>query len=225
MILLLPPAIFLPVIPASLLPYLLLPVGILPPILYHPAIPSLIERFRTWEGISQRKVRYWRGVAERWVLTDRLDDSIARSEIREVRVWENQRLDLNWAPGKTKPTDKEKKEQVIFGKTPDEPELPPSSAWSSLHLKGSERMPWVRVLPKRLGDSLWQDEPVMSPRSPDPNDGKRSSSAERQGSGKVALSLVEGWSFVPGEEWRVDYVAEWDRRGGDDSELWGLLTV
>jgi hypothetical protein len=217
MILLLPPTILLPLIPMRLLSYLLLPLGIVPPIIFHPAFLPALERLRKWEGISQRRLRYWRGVAERWVLTDRLDDSIAQSEIREVRVWENQRLDPSWlstaGTGTSRGKANEKRNSFNgLGEVAEKKDLdvPPESAWSSAHLKSFERSAWVRALPKEVRESLWFDGPVDSVTGEGEGDtGNR---------GKVALSLVDGWSFVPAEDWRVDYVAEWDRDGGDEGE-------
>ena len=224
MILLLPPTIFLPLIPMRLLSYLLLPIGILPPVVYHPDFLPALERVRRWEGLNRRRLRYWRGVAERWVLTDRLDDSIARSEIREVRVWENQRLDPAWlAENETRSRstvgvlgDKHRPRSGSGGKVLDEGTTgkegiyPPASAWSSTFLKGYERAGWVRVLPvNRPSESLWQDEAPGE---------KSKETGQANAGGRVALSLLKGWSFVPGEDWRVDLVAEWDRLGGDEGE-------
>jgi hypothetical protein len=215
MMLLLPPTIMLPLIPMSILSYLLLPIGILPPVIYHPNFLPLIERFKAWQGMEWRRWRYYRGKAERWVLTDRLDDSIARSEIREVRVWENQRLDSAWVEARLKSIKAgsggmgvgERRSRSGSGsKTLDldrEGELAPDSAWSSTHLKSFERAGWVRTLPKFPNETLWQDE-----------NGDAASSTPQHG--RVALSLKREWCFVPGEEWRVDLVAEWDRDGGDE---------
>lgn len=227
MILLLPPTILLPLIPMNLLSYLLLPIGILPPVIYHPAFLPALDRARRWEGLDWRKLRRWRGVAERWVLTDRLDDAIAQSEIREVRVWENQRLDPGWlvdnesrlrsVGGDKRPRSGSGSKVLdnasgIGGKDNIDP---PESAWSSTFLKTYERAGWVRALPTKIRpgeDSLWQD-------------GEKSrETGQANAGGRIALSLVKGWSFVPGEDWRVDWVAEWDRMGGDDGE-WPMSMV
>jgi hypothetical protein len=226
MILCLPPTILLPLVPLRILSFLLLPIGILPPIVYHPAFLPALERARRWEGLDKRRIRYWRGVAERWVLTDRLDDSIARSEIREVRVWENQRLDPSWIgenearlkAGVDKDKDKRPR-SGSGGKILEEEHHvrePPDSAWSSVHLKNYERSGWVRALPTSKSkyqpdESLWQDEPGSDAR-------RESGTGQANAGGRVALSLIKGWSFVPGEDWRVDWVAEWDRVGGDEGE-------
>jgi hypothetical protein len=225
MMLLLPPTMMLPLIPMSVLSYLLLPIGIVPPVIYHPHFLPTLERFKAWQGIEWRRWRYYRGKAERWVLTDRLDDSIARSEIREVRVWENQRLDSAWLEArlkviKAKVTDgSEKRSRSGSGsKMLDldrEGEVAPDSAWSSTHLKSFERAGWVRTLPKFPNESLWQDE------SGDETAGAATTTAHQ---GRVALSLKREWCFVPGEEWRVDLVAEWDRDGGDEGRSsWVVL--
>ena len=159
-------------------------------------------------------------------MTDRLDDSIARSEIREVRVWENQRLDPSWIgenearlkAGVDKDKDKRPR-SGSGGKILEEEHHvrePPDSAWSSVHLKNYERSGWVRALPTSKSkyqpdESLWQDEPGSDAR-------RESGTGQANAGGRVALSLIKGWSFVPGEDWRVDWVAEWDRVGGDEGE-------
>jgi len=222
MMLVLPPTMMLPLIPMSILSYLLLPIGIVPPIIYHPHFLPTLERFKAWRGIEWRRWRYYRGKAERWVLTDRLDDSIARSEIREVRVWENQRLDSVWLEARLKAIKAKVKANATDGlekrsrsgsgsKTLDldrEGEVgPPESAWSSTHLKSFERAGWVRTLPKFPNETLWQDES---------GDDAAVAATGTTRQGRVALSLKREWCFVPGEEWRVDLVAEWDRDGGDE---------
>ncbi len=41
---------------------------------------------------------------------------------------------------------------------------------------------------------------------------------KRATTGKVALLLTKGWSFVPGEEWRVDLAGQWSPVGVDEGE-------
>lgn len=213
---LLPPAVALPLVPMSVLPYILLPIGLGGPIMFHPAFLPTMRRIGAYEGISRRQLRYWRGVAERWVLTDRLDDRIATSEIREVRVWENQRLDPTWSPSAAAASGS-KGEKDGAKKDSKDDLIPPPLAWSAQYLKDYERVGWVRALPKtRQYESLWQEDSVsVGGAGGDSGDVEGDASSDKS---KAALSLVPGWSFVPGEDWRVDHVAEWDRRGCDDGE-------
>lgn len=207
LILMLVPSLALPLLPASALPWIMLSIGYLPTIVFHPAfdpaeIKDVLSRHTTRGG-----VRAWRATLERKLLTDRLDDHLAKSEIREVHVWEHERLDPGWW--------KQTVAKVMEGKqdVPGALETPPESAWSGKYLKSTDRQPWVRALPKDPRDNLWEEETV--PREKD--GGAAATAAEREG-GRVSLRLVNGWSFVPGEEWRVDYAAKWAKGAADESE-------
>jgi hypothetical protein len=200
LMLLLPPTLLLPILPSSAIPFLLLPLGILPPIIFHPAF--IYAALWSQGFLRPSRLKQWRAKAERWVLTDRLDDSIARSEIREVRVWENERLDPAWKP---EPFKQASVDPDLTGQSQGAI-IPPESAWSSRFLKSSERRPWVRVLPRNPTLSLWSEAlPAINNSPPVTSDGR------------VALSLVPGWSFVPGEEWRVDLAADWSTSECDEA--------
>lgn len=198
LMLLLPPTLLLPILPSRFIPFLLLPLGIVPPIIFHPAF---IYAALWGQGfLSPSRIKHWRAKAERWVLTDRLDDAIAQAEIREVRVWENERLDPNWKP--------ESMVKPVAGADPNatlDPLIPAEPSWSSRFLKSSERRPWVRVLPRNPAHGLWSEAlPSTSP-------------THSPADGRVALSLIPGWSFVPGEEWRVDLAADWSTSECDEA--------
>jgi hypothetical protein len=163
-------------------------------------------------------MRYWRAKAERWVLTDRLDDRIASSEIREVNVWEHQRLDPTWLvnamsnlENATKDPTKAARQVVVPPPSP-----PPPSAWSSSYLRVSDRQPWVRTIPLHPQESLWKDD--ASPLARHGGYDEDAALEKRASTGKVALLLTKGWSFVPGEEWRVDLAGQWSPVAVDEGE-------
>lgn len=198
LILMLVPSLALPLLPSSALPWILLTLGYLPTIVFHPAFdPELIKDVLSRHTAGG--IRAWRATLERKLLTDRLDDHLAKSEIREVHVWEHERLDPMWW--------KQTVARVVEGKqdVPDALETPPQSVWSGKYLKSTDRQPWVKALPKDPTENLWEDE------LPADDD-------ERREGGRVSLRLVNGWSFVPGEEWRVDYAAKWAKGAADESE-------
>ncbi|KAK1926478.1 integral peroxisomal membrane peroxin-domain-containing protein [Papiliotrema laurentii] len=130
-LLLLPPTLFLPLIPSCLMPYLLLPLGYLPPLLFHPNLFPFILALPRHPTLLRL-----RAAAERVLLTDSLSDDIGRGRIASVEVWENERLD-----------------PAIAAKPPVG--ALPQGAWSSRFLRAGERAPWVKVI--REG-ALWKNE-------------------------------------------------------------------
>lgn len=133
LMLLLPPTLLLPILPSRLIPFLLLPLGILPPVIFHPAF--IYAALWSQGFLSPSRLKHWRAKAERWVLTDRLDDAIAQAEIREVRVWENERLDPNWKPEPMRAT------TDVDATATQDPLIPSETSWSSRFLKSAERRP------------------------------------------------------------------------------------
>lgn len=130
MLLLLPPTLFLPLLPTYLIPYLLLPLGLVPPFFFHPNINPFLR------GLPRhRQVMRARALLENLALTDALSDEVGRQEIRRVEVWENERLDPS---SSFKPT--------------------PGSSWSSRYLRAAERNPWVKITSPTEEKSLWRDE-------------------------------------------------------------------
>lgn len=163
-VLLIPPTLLLPLTPTWAIPYILLPVGIAPPLLFHPNLIALIESLpRSKTALALR------AKAEEYALTDNLSDELGSKQISRVQVWENERLD-----------------PAVAIKSP--PTLPPGS-WSARFLRPNERAPWVKI------DSVWAEEDT-----PD---------------GPMVLALKDGWTFVPGEDWRVDVCGLWSETGTD----------
>ncbi|KAJ9123891.1 hypothetical protein QFC22_000679 [Naganishia vaughanmartiniae] len=221
LMLLIPPTILLPLLPSSSIPFLLLPLGIAPPVIFHPAF--LYAAVWTQGFLRPARLKAWRAKAERWVLTDRLDDAIAQSEIREVRVWENERLDPNWRAEVVKTSsnstaDRDPSTIKAGGGEGTTLLIPPESAWSSSFLKSAERRPWVRVLPRDPTHSLWSEAlPNLPPSPTSPTTTHHHNNNNTNSDGRVALSLIPGWSFVPREEWRVDLAANWSTSDCDEA--------
>jgi hypothetical protein len=116
---LLPPSIALPLVPAWIFPWALLPVGIVPPLLFHPNLVTL------WGKIPHaRALRVARHHLEDAVLTDCLTDDIGSKRIARVQVVENERLDPSVASKNNSNT---------------------TNGWSSRFLRTGERLPWVKI--------------------------------------------------------------------------------
>lgn len=139
---LLPPAILLPLTPAWALPYLLLPAGILPPLFFHPNLNPSFQALPRCHAAREA-----RAALEDMALTDALSDKIGSRPIARVQVWENERLDPATA---AKP--------LSAG-------TPPGS-WSARYLRAGERGAWVKV---RTPGNLWADE---EPKSADADEGR-----------------------------------------------------
>ncbi|KAL7418607.1 hypothetical protein Q5752_007065 [Cryptotrichosporon argae] len=96
---LLPPSLLLPLTPAGLIPYLLVPLGLAPPLLFHPLVsPRLTARDPALLALRAR--------AEEAALDDALDDATALRDLARVEVWENERLDPKttaWAAKSLRP--------------------------------------------------------------------------------------------------------------------------
>ena len=180
-VILLPPAFLLPLLPNNLLPVVLLPLGIAPPLFFHPNLTPAVLSLPRHPAILRL-----RAVLENLALTDALPDDIGRKEIGRVEVWENERLD---------PTIAAKPQGSTSTALPT-----PAGAWSSRHLRASERNPWVKVLTASDGKSLWGTE-------------ETSSGIEGE---KMVLALEYGWAFIPGEDWRVDVCGMWSTSGTDE---------
>jgi len=178
---LLPPALLLPLLPASLLPVVLLPLGIAPPLIFHPNLTTAAIALPRHPAILKT-----RAILENLALTDALTDDVGRKDIGRVEVWENERLDPSIA---SKPPVSTSSVQPL-----------PGGAWSSRHLRGGERAPWVKVINPDNGNSLWR-------------------SSEEAGAGegeKIVLALEERWAFITSEDWRVDVCGIWSGAGTDE---------
>lgn len=130
-LLLLPPTLFLPLLPSFMLPYLILPFGWTPPLLFHPNLNPWILSLPRHPVVLK-----YCALVERFLLTDSLSDDIGTKQIDTVEVWENERLD-----------------PALAAKQPTGTVAP--GAWSSRHLRAGERAPWVKVV--REG-AKWKDE-------------------------------------------------------------------
>lgn len=248
----LPPTLALPLAPGPVIAWTLFLAGVAPCVVFHPALTA--ERVR-WavdalgggvgegkgaggagagggDGQSQGRLwRYWRARAERWVLTDRLDDRIASSEIREVHVWEHERVERAWAErwverrGAAAAAAQSERARGGPAAVPAV-EAPPAGVWSAAHLTAADRQPWVRTIPLDA-ESLWKDDADAVAVGSAPGRGRTSPLAamhsdedvalEAHGTnGRVALLLQREWSFVPGDEWRVDFAGGWSPVGVDE---------
>lgn len=166
-LLLIPPTLLLPLTPAWAIAYLLVPVGIVPPLLFHPNLITAIEAFPR----SRLALRV-RAKAEDYALSDTLSDELGSRRLARVQVWENERLD-----------------PAVAAKSP---QTSPPGCWSARFLRAGERAPWVKI---RDG-SLWAEE-------------------DKPDDGPMVLALQDGWTFIPGEDWRVDVCGLWSETGTD----------
>ncbi|KAK8846845.1 hypothetical protein IAR55_005933 [Kwoniella newhampshirensis] len=192
-LLLLPPTLLLPLIPSQFIPYLLLPLGLVPPLVFHPNLTPAILSLPT-----HLYIRKSRALLEGWLLSDRLSDEIGRKQIGRVEVWENERLDPKIAAASTSTNDK-----APHGA----PMIPPGS-WGARFLRPSDRPPWVKVESK---ESRWRNVEDTLPVSTAGEGGEAEA--------KKVLALKEGWECVPGEDWRVDGSGLWSDVGVD-AEGW-----
>ncbi|WVW78583.1 hypothetical protein I302_100539 [Kwoniella bestiolae CBS 10118] len=195
----LPASFLLPLTPSFIIPYLLLPMGIIPPLIFHPnltlyllALPShpLVKRIRAYLEII--------------LLDDKLSDSIGIAKLDKVEVWESQRLDPKLSSTLNTSSSTSVSGTTAASKTLDMV----AGNWSSKHLRASDRSPWVKV---GKVDTKWKntdDSPLPS-----------SEGGEKEKEAKMILALAEGWDWVPNEDWRVDVLGEWSE-GGVDDEGW-----
>ncbi|WVQ84147.1 hypothetical protein IAT38_006294 [Cryptococcus sp. DSM 104549] len=192
LLLLLPPTLFLPLIPPHLIPYLLLPLGITPPLIFHPHLtPSILAL------PSHPYLRQARALAERWLMTDRLSDEIGGKRLGYVSVWENERLDPKLAAA-----------ALPSSTTQPAPVIPPTG-WGAKFLRQSDRPPWVKVAEEGGKWKSTEDTPQAG----------TGTGAEEGNNGDVeakVLALKPGWEWVPGEDWRVDGNGLWSEVGVDE---------
>lgn len=130
---LIPPTLLLPLTPGWAIKYLMLPMGIIPPLAFHPNFIAAVEALP-----RSRKALEARALLEDAILTDGLSDDLGRRPLARVEVWENERMDPSIAS----------KASAVS---------PPPGSWSVRFLRAGERAPWVKV---RSGDSAWAVEEV-----------------------------------------------------------------
>lgn len=176
------------------MPLLILPLGVLPPLLCHPTLlPKLFAIPRSSLVLSIR------AKFERWLMTDALSDEIARCEIREVEVMENERLD---------PTTTSTSSATVSNSGSSSVSTMSATAWGSRFLRGGERPGWVKVTTLPNGsESLWK-----TAISPVVEQGPEGQNEDQQA---LALALKDGWAFVEGEEWKVDLCGDWSGNSVD----------
>ncbi|KAJ3828178.1 integral peroxisomal membrane peroxin-domain-containing protein [Lentinula raphanica] len=116
---------------------------------------------------------------QRFLDDNNLSDKVWNSEIREVELWENERLDPSMMPLSPSTS-------TIRG-----PSL--NKGWSKSHLKTNDRAPWTR------GRDGWSG---VAGSGADGDGTVRSVS-------NLTFSLAPNWEFVPTEDWRADLVGEW----------------
>lgn len=37
---------------------------------------------------------------------------------------------------------------------------------------------------------------------------------------QIAMSLEDGWAWVDGDEWRIDFLGRWSQAGVDEGQSW-----
>lgn len=139
---LLPASIALPLVPTWIFPFVLLPVGIVPPLLFHPNLVEYLGRIP-----HARALRIGRYYLEDAVLTDCLTDDVGSKRIARVQVVENERLDPSVASKNS-------------GNT--------SNGWSSRFLRTGERLPWVKI----RESSAWAREDLSNNNADAAEEGK-----------------------------------------------------
>ncbi|KAF9255769.1 hypothetical protein L218DRAFT_991728 [Marasmius fiardii PR-910] len=178
------------------------------PLNWRPKIPEFIQL----NQMTLRKKFRW--TVQRLIDDNNLSDECWRSEIREVELWENERLDKIQALAKVRSSSNsssvsgtttvvEDDEASVRSGSPPTVRLsriltnagPPVTGWNRNNLRPGERAPWTR------GRDGWSG--VGS-------DGFVSSN--------LTFSLDPGWNFVSTEDWRADLEASW--AGGGDEDGW-----
>jgi hypothetical protein len=202
LLILLPPSLLLPLLPSWTIPYILLPMGWVPPLIFHPNLTSAIIALPRHPLVLK-----CRQMAEHFALLDTLSDELGRKEIARVEVWENERLDPSIA---SKP-------------------LTTPAIWGSRFLRAGERAPWVKVYgedSKWMGlgqGSLHAGASATSSSGSGANHRLGNSEANEKdgvatGEGEVTLALQDQWKFIPGEDWRVDKCGLWSNCGTDEGK-------
>ncbi|KIK69717.1 hypothetical protein GYMLUDRAFT_34116 [Collybiopsis luxurians FD-317 M1] len=175
-------------------------------------------------ALLRKRFKMW---LQRSIDDNNLSDEVWNSEMREVELWENERLNpgVNPTPPSTGittsptaarialPALTDSKEERKMNQTPARPPLPQqhqrsrssffgsssTSGWSKSHLKSNERVAWTR------GRDGWSGVVGLG------NDGDGTVS-------NLTFSLAPNWEFVPTEGWRADLVGFWVKEKGDDDD-------
>ncbi|WWC67825.1 uncharacterized protein I206_101742 [Kwoniella pini CBS 10737] len=205
---LLPPTILLPLTPSFIIPYLLLPLGILPPLSFHPNLTSTIYSIPSHSYI--KRIKFY---LEILMMNDKLSDEIGNKQISNVQVWENQRLDPKLSINNISTSSSTSLNSSNNNLNSSGIGIIPIGSWSLKHLRASDKSPWVKV---DLGgfksqENKWksiEDTPLPTSINENEKDGGQKA--------KLILALKEGWDWVPGEDWRIDVRGEWSESGVDE---------
>lgn len=227
-LILLPPSLFLPILPGFLIPYLLLPIGILPPLFFHPNLSPLI-----FSMPRNPKLLRLRALMEDLAMTDALPDELGQRQIGRVEVWENERLDPTVAsktPSSLVGTSSAASGSSISG-----------GAWSARFLRAGERAAWVKVLTPSETDvcfsDIWFNRSIRNIKGKETlwkvaNEGglvdmrdhslrsttDKGKDGDRDGEAKIILALKDGWDFIPQEDWKIDVCGLWSDVGCDEGK-------
>ncbi|EIW81127.1 hypothetical protein CONPUDRAFT_137212 [Coniophora puteana RWD-64-598 SS2] len=194
--------LMLPILPYVPLRPLFFILGVAPLIATHPFVQSrglaLVLSWKQQTPFREKASLIWkrlRGGWKRAVDDDRLLDKHWGSEMREVELWENERLASAPVPGSSSSSSVPASEggdlsgsgAVTSGGL---------SSWAKVNLRHGERSAWTR------GRDGWK--------------GVANGSGEGEVSSNLTFSLAPGWAFVETEGWRADLDASWCDCGGDD---------
>ncbi|WWD22096.1 hypothetical protein CI109_106585 [Kwoniella shandongensis] len=207
-LLLLPPTLFLPLTPSQFIPYLLLPLGLVPPLIFHPNLTPTLLALPT-----HPLIRNGRAMLEGWLMSDRLSDEIGRKRISRVEVWENERLDPKIAALSTTSTTSVSSSSSSTDKASQGAPIIPPGSWSARFLRPSDRPPWVKVATQ---GNKWKSVEDNLPSTTSESTTGGGGGGEREAEAKRVLALKEGWEWVPGEDWRVDGAGLWSDVGVDE---------
>lgn len=124
-----------------------------------------------------------------------------RAELEEAALTDALPDDLGRRPiARVEVWENERLDPIVSAKPTAAAQLP-AGAYSSRFLRPGERGGWVKVRTASgtySHDAIWEDEEDR------PESGDR-----------MALALKDKWSFVPGEDWRVDVCGLWSEVGTD----------
>ncbi|KAG7086838.1 hypothetical protein E1B28_002760 [Marasmius oreades] len=171
------------------------------PLKWKTRIPEFIQLNQT----SLRKKFRW--TVQRLIDDNNLTDECWNSEIREVELWENERLDRIQALARARSLSTSSSSSGSGTVTEDDEtsgpqptvrlsrivtNVSPVTGWSKSNLRSGERASWTR------GRDGWSG--VGS-------DGSVSN---------LTFALSPGWNFVSTEDWRADLEASWAGSGDED---------
>ncbi|KAL0573022.1 hypothetical protein V5O48_008933 [Marasmius crinis-equi] len=161
--------------------------------------------------MTLRKKFKW--TVQRLIDDNNLTDECWNSEIREVELWENERLDKLQAQAlrtrsvssdgaslsaPTTPTDELGHKRTVTLSRISTNATPVTAGWSKGNLKSGERAAWTRG-----------------------RDGWSGVGADGSVSSNLTFALSPGWNFVGTEDWRADLEAKWaEEVGGGDENGW-----